>query len=132
MALSFSFRDKVPTIPVELDGVTYRARAGSSRTVEELKRVSKAMVALGDFAKADDVDVDGALKAIEAIDAPLRKAVAELFGKDAVAGIVGDGPADIVTAVDVVYLLTTVINSDEYLSATRAYVSARAKTAGKD
>lgn len=132
MALSFSFRSKVPTIPVELDGVTYGARVGSSKAVDALNRLAKAMGALGGFAKADKVDVDGALKAIEALDAPLREAVSELFGADAVAGIVGEGPADIVTATEVTQMLTAVINSDEYLSSTLAYVSARAKTAGKD
>lgn len=134
MALVFNLRRQERTVPVEIDGVRYEAKAGSSKAVSKLSELAKAMEALGGLAKddMDAADVDAALKAVEAMDGTLRGAVAALFGKDAVAGIVGDEKADVATCIAVTQVLTAVINSDEYLRATAECVAERAKVAGED
>lgn len=134
MALEFTLHGREKTVPVVIDGREYAARAGSARAVAALTELADGMAALGSVAEGDmgPDAVSAALKSVDALDATLRRAVGALFGEDAVAGIVGDGKADIGTCVGVTRLLTAVVGSDEYLAATVERVSEMARVAGED
>ncbi len=134
MALEFVLRAQEKTVPVVIDGVEYRAKAGSARAVAALSELARSMRPLGDLARdaMGAEQVEEAVRAVQAIDAPLRAAVAALFGPDAVGGIVGADTADLGTCVAVTRMLTAVVESDEYLQATAERVSQMARVAGED
>lgn len=137
MALSFRLKaDAEATVPVEIDGTVYQAKAGSTAAMMACSELAMRMQALEEFAddtrEATAEDLGRAVDAIKALDAPMRKAVAALFGSDAVEPLVGADEADLATAIIMAEIIATVLHSKEYLAATARRVSSRAKTAGRD